>query len=84
MSDRTPSTPTTPIYADRLSGENFPDATTMIHAYLGRYAKRVDAVGAQASGELDSSGYAEVSRGPVLIGINVLADRGVKAVVDRC
>jgi hypothetical protein len=77
VSDKTPSTPTSPIYADRLSGENFPDATTMINAYLARYALRADAVGAQASGELDSSGYAEVQRGPVLIGINVLADRGV-------
>lgn len=77
MSDRTPSTPTTPIYADRMSGENFPDATSMINAYLARYALRADAVGAEASKELDESGYAEVQRGPVLIGINVLAERGV-------
>lgn len=76
MSDSTPTT-TTPIYADRLSGENYLDATSMINAYLGRYAKRAGALGAQASLQLDESGYAEVERASVVVGINVLADRGV-------
>jgi hypothetical protein len=60
-----------------MSGENFPDATSMVNAYLARYAMGAEAAGAQASGGLDESGYAEVQRGPVVIGINVLADRGV-------
>jgi hypothetical protein len=49
----------------------------MINAYLARYAKRADALGAKTTPHLDESEYAEVQRGEVLIGINVLADRGV-------
>lgn len=74
MSD---STTTTPIYADRLSGENYLDATSMINAYLARYAKRATAIGAQVSPHLDESGYAEVQRAELVIGVNVLEDRGV-------
>lgn len=49
----------------------------MIDTYLGRYAARAKDMDARISTALDESGYAEVQRGPLVIGINVLADRGV-------
>ena len=30
----------TPVYADRETGEKFPDATSMVNAYLARFAER--------------------------------------------
>ncbi len=79
MSDPSNST-STPIYADRNSGESFPDATGMVNAYLQRFTKRA---GLQAperqplSPTLDDSGYAQVERGSAVIGINVLEGQGV-------
>ncbi len=49
----------------------------MINSYLRRYAPRAKALDASISPELDESGYAEVQRGPLIVGINVLEDRGV-------
>ena len=79
MSD-TPVSTSAPIYADRNSGENFPDATRMVNAYLHRFAKRAglrDADGTALVPALDEGGYAQVQRGSATIGINVLEEQGV-------
>ena len=82
MSDATPSSTSAPIYADRNSGENFPDATRMVNAYLQRFSQRSGLHDPGSPGEpivpeLDSSGYAQIQRGSATIGINVLEERGV-------
>lgn len=72
--------PTTPIYADRLSGEKFADALTMINAYLAKFAQRAALKNPTGPGivpQLDETGYAQVQRGSAAIGVNVLADQGV-------
>jgi hypothetical protein len=71
-----------PIYADRVSGENFADATAMVNAYLQRYGQiaRASSDGSgkvETSAALDASGYAHVQRGKASIGINVLERQGV-------
>lgn len=71
---------TTPIYADRLSGEKFDEPTSMVNAYLARFAKRAslkDAAGAPVLPSLDETGYAQIQRGSATIGVNVLEDQGV-------
>ncbi len=86
MSDSTPSSTSAPIYADRNSGESFPDATRMVNAYLQRFSQRSGLHdpgqdGASSAApivpELDESGYAQLQRGSAIIGINVLEERGV-------
>lgn len=82
MSDSTLQSISQPIYADRASGEKFADATTMVNAYLARYAAHVpqgeSEVGDAAEPpQLDESGYAQLHQGSATIGINVLEDRGV-------
>lgn len=82
MSDPTHQPISKPIYADRLSGENFADATGMVNAYLARYAAQLPEKGAAPGGageppRLDDSGYAQLHQGSATIGINVLEDRGV-------
>ena len=62
-----------PIYADRASGQTFPDARTMIDAYLARFGQRA---GAKLE-PLDASGYTLVKKGSASVGINVLEDHGV-------
>jgi len=62
-----------PIYADRASGETFPDARAMINAYLQRFGQRAG-VKLEA---LDASGYTLVRKGSAGVGINVLEDHGV-------
>jgi hypothetical protein len=80
VSDSTPNLIASPIYADRVTGEKFADATTMINAYLQRF---MQGQGEQASAEdasstqLDESGYAQVQRGSATIGVNVLEQQGV-------
>jgi len=72
--------PTTPIYADRSTGENFADATSMVTAYLAKYAQRAalkNPTGAASVPKLDDTGYAQVHRGSVTIGVNVLEEQGV-------
>ena len=82
MSDatsRSTSVTSAPIYADRNSGEHFPDATQMVKAYLARFAQRAglrDPAGAPLVPDLDG-GYAQVQRGSAVIGINVLEEQGV-------
>ena len=62
-----------PIYADRATGQTYPDAQTMVNAYLGRFALRA----AAAIEPLDSGGYTLVRKGSASVGINVLEDHGV-------
>ena len=61
------------IYADRASGQVFPDSRTMVNAYIAKFAERagvpIDA--------LDASGYTQVRKGSASVGINVLEDHGV-------
>jgi hypothetical protein len=62
-----------PIYADRASGETFPDARTMVNAYLKRFSQRAGTT----LEPLDDSGYTQVRKGSAHVGINVLDDHGV-------
>ncbi len=62
-----------PIYADRASGQTFPDARAMVNAYLTRFGERA---GAKLE-SLDASGYTLVRKGSASVGINVLEDHGV-------
>jgi hypothetical protein len=74
------STPTSiPIYSDRVSGQNFADACAMVNAYLSRYVAKSPQQNDQGADAyvLDASGYADVQRGRVTIGINVLERQGV-------
>jgi hypothetical protein len=69
-----------PVYADRETGEKFPDATSMVNAYLARFAKRAGLTG--EDGEpfvpvLDETGYTSLQRGSATIGVNVLEEQGV-------
>ena len=80
MSDATSRSTSVPIYADRNSGENFPDAASMVNAYLTRFADRAalrDAAGDRLVPALDESGFVQVQRGSATIGINVLDEQGV-------
>jgi hypothetical protein len=62
-----------PIYADRASGQTFPDARAMIDAYLTRFGERA---GSKLE-PLDTGGYTLVRKGSASVGINVLDDHGV-------
>ena len=68
-----PPVTTKPIYADRASGQTFPDARAMIDAYLTRFGERA---GAKLDA-LDGAGYTLVRKGSASVGINVLEDHGV-------
>lgn len=68
MSDTTEA-----LYADRASAKVFADARTMVNAYLQRYVER----SGRSADPLDESGYTQVRRGSVSVGINVLDDHGV-------
>ena len=63
----------TPIYADRATGQTFPNAREMVNAYIQRFGSRA---GTQMEG-LDESGYTQVRKGSAAVGINVLEDHGV-------
>lgn len=66
-----------PIYADRVSGQTYPDARTMVNAYLSRFAER-----AKTSLDLlDAGGYTQVRKGSATVGVNVLEDHGVLLLV---
>ena len=80
MSDATSSSTSAPIYADRNSGETFPDGGQMVNAYLKRFSERsrlVDPEGKPLTPSLDEGGYAQLQRGSAIIGINVLEEQGV-------
>ena len=66
-----------PIYADRASGQSYPDARTMVNAYLVRFGERAGTV----LEPLDSGGYTQVQRGSARVGVNVLEDHGVLLLV---
>jgi Tir chaperone protein (CesT) family len=62
-----------PTYADRATGQVFPDARGMVNAYLARFAERAGA----PLEALDEQGYTQIRKGSASIGINVLEDHGV-------
>ena len=62
-----------PIRPDRASAQTFPDARTMVNAYLTRFGERAGAT----LESLDASGYTLVRKGSAAVGINVLEDHGV-------
>jgi hypothetical protein len=62
-----------PIYADRATAQTYPDARSMVNAYLARFGERA---GAKLE-SLDPSGYTLVKKGSAAVGINVLEDHGV-------
>lgn len=62
-----------PTYADRTTGQVFPDAQTMVNAYLARFSERS---GAQLR-PLDENGYTQTRKGSATIGLNVLDDHGL-------
>jgi hypothetical protein len=65
--------PQEPLYSDRATGKTFPDARSMVNAFIERFASRA---GAQLQ-PLDASGYTQVKKGSASVGINVLEDHGV-------
>jgi len=80
VSEATSNPHSVPIYADRNSGEKFPDAAAMVNAYLRHFAERTGLAregGAEGVPALDEGGYAQVQRGSAVIGINVLEEQGV-------
>jgi hypothetical protein len=68
-----PQSTVQPIYTDRESGQTFPDARSMVNAYLTRFGERA---GARLE-PLDSTGYTFVRKGSASVGVNVLEDHGV-------
>jgi hypothetical protein len=66
-------TPSAPVYADRITGETFGDARAMVNAYIARYAAQSGA----AIPPLDDSGFTQVRKGSVMVGVNALEDHGV-------
>jgi hypothetical protein len=62
-----------PVYSDRTTGQKFPDARSMVDAYLKRFAERA---GTELS-PLDENGYTQMRKGSASIGVNVLDDHGV-------
>jgi hypothetical protein len=62
-----------PIYADRATGQSFPDARSMVNAYIARFGERA---GSKLEA-LDASGYTLIRKGSASVGINVLEDHGV-------
>jgi Tir chaperone protein (CesT) family len=68
---------TKPIYADRTSGQSYPDARTMVNAYLVRFSERSGAT----LEALDAGGYTLLRKGSARVGVNVLEDHGVLLLV---
>jgi hypothetical protein len=62
-----------PIYADRATGDTYPDARTMVNAYIKRFAERAGT----SLTPLDECGYTQVRKGSAHVGVNVLEDHGV-------
>lgn len=62
-----------------MTGRRFPDAKSMVDAYLERYAER-DRVELRP---LDENGYTQTRRGSATIGVNVLEDHGVLFLVSH-
>ena len=64
----------TPIYADRATGEKFPDARAMVNTYLKHFAQRAGTT----LEPLDDSGYTQVRKGSAHVGVNVLEDAEIR------
>lgn len=56
-----------------MTGQRFPDATSMVDAYLKRFAERA---GTELR-PLDENGYTQARKGSANIGVTVLDDHGV-------
>ncbi|MBL8606834.1 MAG: YbjN domain-containing protein [Myxococcales bacterium] len=67
------ATPNSPIYSDRATGHVFESARSMVNTYIARYVERSSA----HMDALDESGYTQLRKGSVSVGINVLEDHGV-------
>ena len=67
------SNPAGPVYADRATGQVFPDATAMVNTYLARFAERAGT----PLQPLDENGYTQTRKGSASIGLNVLDDHGL-------
>jgi hypothetical protein len=61
------------VYADRASGRVYPNASTMVNAYIERFSERSHA----SLQPLDDRGYTTVRKGSAVVGINVLEEHGV-------
>src|SRR5262249_20226208 len=61
------------VFADRATGQVFPDACAMVNAYLARLSER-SRIPVNA---LDENGYTQMRKGSASIGVNVLDDHGV-------
>lgn len=68
---------TKPIYEDRTSGQTYPDARSMVNAYLARFSQRAGAL----LEALDPGGYTLLRKGSASVGVNVLEDHGVLLLV---
>jgi Tir chaperone protein (CesT) family len=66
-----------PIYADRASGQTYPDARSMVNAYLTRFGERAG----KTLDLLDPGGYTQVRKGSAMVGVNVLEEHGVLLMV---
>jgi hypothetical protein len=62
-----------PVYADRTTGQQFPDAFAMVNAYLARFSERA---GLDVE-PLNETGYTQTRKGTASIGVNVLDDHGM-------
>jgi hypothetical protein len=65
------------MYADRASGQTYPDARTMVNAYLTRFGERAGT----SLEQLDAGGYTQLRKGSASVGVNVLEDHGVLLLV---
>lgn len=68
-----------PVYADRATGQVFPDATAMVNAYLTKFAERAGTT----LEPLDENGYTHIRKGSATIAVNVLDDHGVLLLLAR-
>lgn len=73
MSTTRPHDESVPVYADRSTGQVFPDAKAMVNAYLARFAQRAGS----PLEPLDENGYTQTRKGSATIGLNVLDDHGL-------
>ena len=61
-------------FADRTTGQVFPDGRAMVDAYIDRF---VSAHEGCTLPPLDETGYTQLRRGSASVGVNVLDDHGV-------
>lgn len=71
--------PDAPVYADRATGQVYPNAFAMVNAYLERFATR----SGSPLEPLDENGYTLTRKGSARIAVNVLEDHGVLLLLSR-